>query len=220
MSNYRAGIAVCNSNDVVLVAPKEQLWWARYQEFVTPRYDTPKSEKKAASLGLLPMFLHLRGEIVFHWMNACDKGDPIIAHSLPKEHDAHREENRTLFYAMYGGDYWLNALFSELWFWDGLHKAGTRGFFVLEVGCEHAIDFQGFSYSLYGAAWPAWYLLVATLTQKGWTLEKVYPDPELIKPHIETDGEGAESGLHFFSSYKGKMMDIAKTAPHRETLSI
>ena len=218
MSNYRAGVAVCNGDDVVLVRPTDEFWWLQYQELVVPRYDTPSCEKEASKLQILPMFLHLRGEIVFHWMNAPEKGDPMLAQTLPQEHGAHQEDNRTLFYSMYGGDYWLNALFSSLWFWEGLHKAGTRGTFVLEVGCEHSIDFQGFSYSLYGAAWPAWYLLVATLDDDTWVLEKVYPDPEIIKPHVETDGEDLGSDLHFFWKYEGKMMTIAKTAPHREVL--
>ena len=218
MSNYRAGIAVCNC-DAILKSPKDEQWWKQYQNLVVPRYDTPKSEKEAASKRLLPMFLYLRGEIVFHWMNACERGDPILVQSLPKEHGALQEENRTLYYAMYGGDYWLNALFYELWFWEGLHRAGTRGTFVLEVGCEHSIEFQGFSYSLYGAAWPAWYLLVATLHDEKWILEKVYPDPEIIKPHIETDGAELESALHFFCKYEGRLLEIAKTAPHREILN-
>ncbi len=218
MSNYRAGIAVCNSDDVVLGIPSNDVWWEKYQELVVPRYDTPSCEKEAAVARLLPMFLHLRGEIVFHWMNASEKGDPILEQSLSPEHGAHQEENRSLFYAVYGGDYWLNALFSSLWFWEGLHQSGTRGTFVLEVGCEHSIEFKGFSYSLYGAAWPAWYMLVATLDDEQCVLEKVYPDPEIIKPHVETDGEDLGSDLHFFWKYEGKMMETAKSSIHRETL--
>ena len=183
------------------------------------RYDTPKAEIEA-SHSFLPIFLYLRGEVVFHWMNAAERGDPILAKQLPKEHAVHQVENRTLFYAMYGGDYWLNALFSSLWFWEGLHQAGTRGTFVLEVGCEHSIDFRGFSYSLYDAAWPAWYLLVATLEDQTWTLEKVYPDPEMIKPYVDVETEELGSVLHFFWAYEGKMLEIAKASPHREILSV
>ena len=218
MSNYRAGLAVCNGDDVVLMHPKDDTWWKTYQELVVPRYDTPACEKEAAKKQMLPMFLYLRGEIVFHWSSAIEKCDSILTKTLPKEHGAHKEENRSLFYGMYGGDYWLNALFSSLWFWKGLHKAGTRGTFVLEVGCEHSIEYKGFSYSLYGAAWPAWYLLVATLQDETWTLEKVYPDPELIKPHVETDGKDVESGLHFFCNDEGKMLEVSQNSPHREVL--
>ena len=215
MSNYRAGIAICISQNATLAVPQDEKWWDDYREAVIPRYDTPTAEKNSASRGLLPLFLYLRGEIVFHWMNACERGDPILAKHLPPEHAAHQEENRTLFYAMYGGDYWLNALFLRHNFWRGLQRAGTRGTFVLEVGCEHSIQFRGFSYSLYGAAWPAWYLLVATLDEHGCTLEQVYPDPEDIKPHIDNDEE-IESSLHFFWMYEGKMLEIATTSPHRE----
>lgn len=216
MSNYRAGLAVCISQDTLLVPPKDIHWWDEYSALVTSRYDTPTSEKNASCAGLLPLFLHLRGEVVFHWMDAYKKGDPYLA-SLPKEHGAHADTNRTLMYAVYGGDYWLEALFSRSFFWKGLHKAGTRGTFILEVGCEHSISFRDFSYELYGAAWPAWYLLIARLGDTC-TLEKVYPDPEDIKPHIQDRGEGCESGLHFFCKYKGKMLNVAVSSSYRETI--
>ena len=217
MSNYRAGVAVCISQDAQLVAPKDEHWWKEYSSLITSRYDTPASEKEASCTGLLPLFLHLRGEVVFPWMDACEKGDPYLEASLPKEHGAHKETNRTLMYSMYGGDYWLDAICSCSFFWQGLHKAGTRGTFILEVGCEHSISFRDFSYELYGAAWPAWYLLVATLGDTC-TLERVYPDPEDIKPHIQNRGEGCGSGLHFFWKYEGKMMDVAVSSSHRELI--
>lgn len=217
MSNYRCGLAITNSDDVHVIPPKHAQWWDTYRERILDRYDTPQSEKDAAKMNLLPMFLYLRGEIVFHWSTASEKGDPILKQLLPNTHPFHKENNRSLSYAVYGGDYWLNALFSDLGFWDGLHKAGTRGTFILEVGCEHSIDFEGFTYDLYNAAWPAWYLLVATLTDGTWSLEKVYPDPNLIVQFREDDE--VASDLHFFWKYEGKMIDIARTSEYREVIT-
>ena len=218
MSNYRAGIAVSISDDVIVRVPTDVDWWRGYISFVDPRYDTPSAEKSSAREQMLPLFLSLRGEIVFHYFNAQEKVEVHLAKHLPAEHHYHSVKDKRLFFAMYGGDYWLNAVFSNVEFWKGLHKAGTRGTFVLEVGCEHSIEFNGYEYSLYSAAWPAWYMLIATLNEEC-TLEQVYPDPAIIKPHSHNDGEGCESSLHFFCKNEGEMMNVARSSSFRERIN-
>ena len=211
--------AVSISDDVVVHPPTDTDWWNGYRSFTEPRYDTPRAEKSSAREQILPLFLSLRGEVVFHYFNAQERAEKHLVKHLPSGHHYRTEEDKRLFFATYGGDYWLNAVFSNVAFWRGLHKAGSRGTFVLEVGCEHSIDFNGYEYSLYSAAWPAWYLLIASLSDEC-TLEKVYPDPAIIEPHKYNDGEGCESGLHFFCKHEGEMMHIARTSPFREKITL
>ena len=118
----------------------------------------------------------------------------------------------------YGGDYWMNEVYKNVAFWEGLHKAGTRGLFVLEVGSEHSLSFDGFEYALYDkASCPAWVLLVADLRGESWTLERVYPRVTDLQ-NLDEDGEYGQD-LHFYSKYENTMIAEALANPHRETLT-
>ena len=121
-------------------------------------------------------------------------------------------------FSAYGGDYWMHELYKNVAFWEGLHKAGTRGVFVLEVGSEHSISFDGFKYALYNqASCPAWFLIVADLRGETWTLEKVYPRVTDFK-EVKDDEEYGQD-LHFYSKYENQMIEEALSNPHRETLT-
>ena len=228
MSNYRFGLAVANHIGTIngmpgkIVSPTDDEWWTGLSQYICRRYDTPEFEKEAVQKKFLPVFLYWQGEDVFHYMHS-----ERIAHKkafyrryLPKEHPIHRimkEDEYCL--SAYGGDYWLNALCSNCEFWKGLHNAGTRGLFVIEIGCEHSIRFQDFEYALYGVhSNPAWYLIVADLRHDTeFTLERVYPRQEDVQG-ISAD-DYLDSDLHFYTMYEGRIIKEAVSNPYRETIS-
>ena len=129
------------------------------------------------------------------------------------------------YYSTYGGDYWLSAVWSCHAFWEGLHEAGTRGVFVLEVGSEHALHYKSshdsglnYTYDVPNAAWPAWFLVLADLRGDKVKINRVYPPSEFIDAALKEGGEH-ESSLHFFSAFRGKMIEQALSNPRRESIT-
>lgn len=236
MSNYRAGLAIANEHTTIdampgrILAPEDERWWRGFIPFLTERYDTPEIEKKAAQAGFVPMFLYWQGEDVFHQFGKerNDLRNAFYRSELPAHHPIHSyqypPDDAVGFspesdpFLSYGGDYWLNELCRNRAFWEGLHKAGTRGVFVTEIGCEHGVEFGGFNYEVSGAAWPAWFLIVADLrNEDGFTLERVYPRKELIA----SAGDEEEIGdtLHFYAQFPGRMIKEAMDNPNREAIT-
>ena len=155
------------------------------------------------------------------------KEHPIHAYAIGQDQEDRFPSHNTKGdpFLAYGGDYWMNELCRNPIFWEGLHKAGTRGLFVIEIGCEHSVTFQDYTYELYGIhSSPAWYLIVADLRREEYfSLERVYPRPEdLPAPKRDEDVDAErylESTLHFYDRYKDHMIKEAMNNPYRETIT-
>lgn len=257
MSNYRTALAIAN-NTKSIVPPNDESWWQGFTSFLTERYDTPQIEKAAAQEKCLPMFMYWEGEDVFPNNDFLDAEayqqkllfrNAFYMDKLPLNHPIHTGEyppDCDLF-LNYGGDYWLNEVFRNHEFWNGLHKAGTRGLFTVEIGCELSIEFQGFSYHAGDSAlWPASFLIAANLKdEKQFSLERIYPRKELydsgaqqvkaaqektLKNKIEQEEDfdeeaqveekGFDNSLNFFKKYAGKVIDEALCNPNRQPITL
>jgi len=235
MSNYRVGLATAiRLGEGGIQAPRDAAWWAGYSNFVTECYDTPAIEKWRARHHKLPACLFVEGERVFHWYGGDlplseettleeavqaildgagpDSGHPALAWSA---HPRQLWPALGLHFSSYGGDYWLFAVWGNHAFWQGLHSAGTRGLFVLEVGCEYSETFLGYTYDFDEAAWPAWFLLLADLRGDTPLLTRIYPPTAPLEEARARD-EVEGSALHFYSAFQGQMLRQALDNPLRE----
>jgi hypothetical protein len=227
MSNYKPALAVANHPEGKLFTPEpEHPWWKSLSAGLQKRYDVSEIDKWRLGRNTLPLVMSIQGERSFQSF-ARDLEIPRNAEAelrrlqedagpdttCPVHGWSNPRADVVQLWRSYGGDYWLWSLWRCRDFWEGLHKAGTRGVYVIETGSEYSVEYDGYVYECTHLYWYAWFLVVADLRGNQVVLDYVYDDPSYVDSLRASGGEGR---VYMHERYAGSLMQHALGNPRRE----